>query len=149
MILRKLILENFRQFHGKGEIRFAQPGDHNVTVILGQNGAGKTTLLNAFLWCFYERLDVENPSEVVCHRTIQEADIGDKIPLTVTVIFQDHGASYTVTRRAVYEKLDGGTVADVSRPEFRIDVMDANGESSRAPDPKQLIKQILPECKRR
>lgn len=145
MILRKLILENFRQFHGRGEITFAQPGDRNVTVILGQNGAGKTTLLNAFLWCFYQRLDVENPAEVLCHRTVQDAAIGDEIPLSVKTIFQDNGVSYTVKRRVVYQKLDGGAVEEVSPPDFRIDVMDANGQSSKAPDPKQLIQQILPE----
>src|SRR3954454_22547492 len=106
MILRKIVVENFRQFYGRGEVSFAQPGDRNVTVILGQNGSGKTTLLNAFLWCLYEQLDLENPSEVVCHKAVQEAGIGDKISLSVTVIFQDDSTYYTVTRRQQYEKLD-------------------------------------------
>ena len=145
MILRKIEIENFRQFYGKGAIQFAQPGKKNTTVILGQNGAGKTTLLNAFLWCFYDRLDVENKSEVLCHRAVQMASMGEDIPLCVTVIFMDNQTSYTVTRRAIYQKLDGGSIEEVKAPEFRIDVRDENGDTHKADEPKTLIRQILPE----
>lgn len=145
MILRKIEIENFRQFFGKGSIQFAQPGTRNTTVILGQNGAGKTTLLNAFLWCFYDRLDVENKHEVLCHRAVQIAAIGEDIPLAVTVIFTDNDTSYTVTRRTVYQKLDGGAVEEVRAPEFRIDIRKENGETNKAEEPKTLIRQILPE----
>jgi len=145
VILRKIEIENFRQFYGKGAIQFAQPGARNTTVILGQNGAGKTTLLNAFLWCFYDRLDVENKHEVLCHRAVQIAAIGEEIPLAVTVIFTDHETSYTVTRRNFYQKLDGGVVEEVRSPEFRIDISTENGETQKADEPKTLIRQILPE----
>ena len=145
MILRKIEIENFRQFQGKGSIQFAQPGSKNTTVILGENGAGKTTLLNAFLWCFYDRLDVENKSEILCHRAVQMASIGEDIVLCVTVIFTDNQTSYTVTRRAVYQKLDGGAVEEIKAPEFRIDIRDANGDTHKADEPKTLIRQILPE----
>ena len=84
MILRKITLENFRQIYGKHEISFALPGSRNVTVILGQNGAGKTTLLNSFLWCLYNRLDMENPDEIVCHKAVQDVAIGDKVAAEVT-----------------------------------------------------------------
>ncbi|PAY16674.1 hypothetical protein CKO51_25635 [Rhodopirellula sp. SM50] len=145
MILRKLEAENFRQLFGKNSIGFAPPGKRNVTVILGQNGAGKTTLLNAFLWCFYERLDVENKEEVLCHRAVNVAAIGDNIPLSVSVVFTDGQSSYTVTRKGMYQKLDGGAVEEVRAPEFRIDITDSEGSTAKAADPKQLIQQILPD----
>lgn len=145
MILKTLETENFRQLFGKSSIRFADPGKKNVTVILGQNGAGKTTLLNAFLWCFYERLDVENKEEVLCHRAVNAASIGDDIPLSVSVRFSDGENSYTVTRKGIYQKLDGGAVEEKRAPEFRIDVTDPDGNTSKAADPKQLIQQILPD----
>ena len=53
MILNKIILNNFRQFRGKQEINFAEPGEKNVTVVHAENGFGKTALLNALHWGFW------------------------------------------------------------------------------------------------
>lgn len=146
MILRKISIDNFRQLYGHGEIRFAQPGDRNVTVVLGQNGSGKTTLLNAFLWCLYDRIELENPTEIVSHKALQEVNIGDEVPAEVTLVFQDRTKCYTATRRAVFRKLDGGGVEEVGTSEFRVDVMDLQrGTTEPAPDPKQLISQVLPQ----
>ncbi len=145
MILRKLIIENFRQIYGRGEIQFALPGDRNVTVILGQNGAGKTTLLNAFLWCLYGRLSVENPSEIVSHKAVQDTPIGGKVAVEVQLVFKDGSRSYTVCRKLTYQKLDGGKIEEALPPEFRVDIMDHGGVTTPAPDPIQLIKQLLPE----
>ncbi len=144
MILRSIKVTNFRQFAGAGEIRFAQPGDRNVTVILGQNGAGKTTLLNAFLWCFYGRIEVENDHELVCHKAVQDADIGDTIDLSVKVVFEDKGTAYTAYREARYEKIDGGRIEERSAPRFSISVRNPDGETKQADDPKNLIERLLP-----
>ena len=145
MILRKIEIKNFRQLLGENSIQFAQPGTRNVTVILGQNGAGKTTLLNAFLWCFYERLDVENKEEVLCHRAVSMASIGEDIPLAVSVVFIDNECTYTVSRKGMYQKIDGGKVDEIRAPELRIDITDGEGNTLKAPDPRQLIQQILPD----
>ena len=144
MILRKITLDNFRQVYGKHEITFALPGPRNVTVILGENGAGKTTVLNSFLWCLYDKLDMENPHEIVCHKAVQDVAIGDKVGAEVTLILQDGPKSYTVKRRVSYRKLDGGKLDEVGAPEFRVDVMDEKGITTPAGDPKQLIQQMLP-----
>ncbi|MBK8245066.1 MAG: AAA family ATPase [Saprospiraceae bacterium] len=48
MKIKKLILENFKQFSSI-EIDFP---DSNVVVLIGNNGAGKTTLLDAISLCF-------------------------------------------------------------------------------------------------
>ena len=144
MILRKITIENFRQIYGKHEISFALPGPRNVTIILGQNGAGKTTLLNSFLWCLYNRLDMENADEIVCHKAVQEVAIGEKVAAEVTLVLQEGLKSFTIKRRVTYRKLDGGKVEEASPPEFRVDVMDEKGVSTLAGDPKQLIHQMLP-----
>jgi|GEM_PF-1935833 len=145
MILRKLIIENFRQINGQSEVQFALPGDRNVTVILGQNGAGKTTILNAFLWCLYDRLAVENPAEIVSHKAVQDAPIGDRVAVEVRLVLQDTGRSYTICRKRVYQKHDGGRLEEAVPQEFRIDIMDANGVTTPAGDPRQLVQQLLPE----
>ena len=145
MILRKITIENFRQIFGKHEISFALPGQRNVTVILGQNGAGKTTLLNSFLWCLYNRLDMENPDEIVCHKAVQEVAIGDKVAAEVTLVLQDGPKSFTVKRRVTYRKLDGGKVEEAVPPEFRVDVMEEKGVTTSIEDKKQFVQQMLPE----
>ena len=53
MLIKKLRMENFRQFKGKTVIEFSTDPTENVTIILGDNTFGKTTLLQAFNWCFY------------------------------------------------------------------------------------------------
>ena len=53
MILKKLVLDNFRQYLGRQEIVFASQKQKNVTIIHGENGFGKTCFLNALLWGFY------------------------------------------------------------------------------------------------
>lgn len=53
MLIKKLRMENFRQFKGTTNVEFSTNPAKNVTVILGDNTFGKTTLLQAFNWCFY------------------------------------------------------------------------------------------------
>lgn len=54
MKITKIVLENYRQYANRQEVRF-DIGDttKNVTLIIGENGEGKTNLLNAISWCLY------------------------------------------------------------------------------------------------
>jgi DNA sulfur modification protein DndD len=52
MLLKKIVLCNFRQFYGKQEIEFSE-SNQNVTVIYGANGRGKTSLYRALMFCLY------------------------------------------------------------------------------------------------
>lgn len=145
MILRRIKVSDFRQLAGHNEIGFAPPGDHSVTVVLGENGSGKTTLLNAFLWCLYNRVELENPGEIVSHKAVQDAPIGGEVAAEVTVIFDAHGESYTATRSIRFRKLEGGRLEPLPVPAFRVDIIRGNGESETAQDPIQVINQLLPE----
>ena len=53
MVIKRIILENFRQFVGRQEIVFesAEFPEKNVVVVYGQNGRGKTGLFRAVLFC--------------------------------------------------------------------------------------------------
>ncbi len=54
MILKKIILNNFRQFYGRKEIEFMGSDlNKNVSVIYGANGRGKTSLYRALMFCLY------------------------------------------------------------------------------------------------
>lgn len=145
MILRRIKALNFRQLAGSNEVRFAQPGDHNVTVVLGENGSGKTTLLNAFLWCLYGSVNLENPTEVVSHKAVQDAAIGGEVSTEVTVVFDSQGESFTATRYARYRKLEGGHLELLGSADFRVDIIRSNGDTKPAGDPIGLISQLLPK----
>jgi len=54
MILKRMTLNNFRQFLGRQSLEFISPDDRkNVTVIYGENGKGKTSLYRALMFCLY------------------------------------------------------------------------------------------------
>jgi len=67
MILKKIVLNNFRQFRGRQEIEFAEPGGNNVTVVHAENGFGKTALLNALHWGFWGKTtsDFAQPGKIL------------------------------------------------------------------------------------
>ena len=67
MIISKITLSNFRQFRGKQEIHFAEPGEKNVTVVHAENGFGKTALLNALHWGFWGKTtsDFTEPDKII------------------------------------------------------------------------------------
>ena len=45
MLIKKIVLTNFRQFYGDQTIHFSTNEDKNVTLIHAENGVGKTALL--------------------------------------------------------------------------------------------------------
>ena len=54
MILKRMTLNNFRQFWGCQFLEFTSQDDgKNVTVIYGANGKGKTSLYRALMFCLY------------------------------------------------------------------------------------------------
>lgn len=56
MIIDKIILENFRVYHGIHTIDLASTANANVTIISGNNGYGKTSFLTSLVWCLYGKL---------------------------------------------------------------------------------------------
>lgn len=146
MILQRLSISNFRQFLDTSIIDFAPPGDRNVTVLLGENGSGKTTFLNAFLWCFYGDVELENPEELLSYAAVSRASVGDEIPLEVSLTFQHADSRFVATRSGSFRKQDGGHVTPEIQPELRIDETKPGGAQERVADPKRLVGQILPRA---
>lgn len=140
MIIQKLIIENFRQFHGRQEIEFASGKTKNVTLIHAENGFGKTALLNALLWGFYghDGLTDDLPmKEKVLHEGLAIANHGRRrsVEAQVTIYFQDDLNEYTLTRSLSLEqqaddphktalelvvKHEGQTYSE-ARPQLKID----------------------------
>ena len=60
MILKKITLENFRQFYGTQTIEFSNESNNNITVIKGENGCGKTGIYRAMIFCLYGEKSLSN-----------------------------------------------------------------------------------------
>lgn len=91
MILKRLIIENFKSFQGRHEIDFdRRPGLYLVTgrndkwPRLGANGIGKTSLFDAIHWCLFGKTA----------RGAKAANVktwGAKGPTSVMCVFSDIG----------------------------------------------------------
>ena len=142
MIFRKMKLHNFRQFKGDTEISFSTDKDKNVTVITGNNGAGKTTLLQAFNWCLYGQVKLENPDELITKEIISKLDVGDKERVEVSLEFEHLKKIYTCRNyidfiRNSYgniQKLDEDRLFSISDPD--------TGETKRTT--QNAIREIFP-----
>ena len=53
MYIEKIVINNYRIYHGDNTIILPHALDKNITIISGDNGYGKTTLLTALVWCLY------------------------------------------------------------------------------------------------
>lgn len=56
MFIEKVILKNFRVYHGVNELSFSTDPKKNVSIVSGNNGYGKTTFLTSLVWCMYGKL---------------------------------------------------------------------------------------------
>lgn len=53
MKIKKILLNNFRQYYGNVSIDLDTTDEENIVLIGGKNGFGKTNFLMAIVWCFY------------------------------------------------------------------------------------------------
>lgn len=148
MILRRLVLENFRQFYGAHELTFGHSPSKNVSIVYAANGAGKTTLLNALTWVLYEELgsDFENPEQLINNRIWDECRDGSSAVASVTLYFDHNEVSYTLKRVHQVTKRNAKQIVDKKGEFMPLIYRDGRtGKSGRRNNPKVAIDQILPK----
>ena len=110
MILKKVIIQNFRQFRDV-VIDFDYNDDKNITLLLGGNGTGKTNFLNAISWCLYgsEIHDFGDSTLDIYNKKVENlALIGDQVEVRVVLEFLDDGKILAFNRvRGFYKGRDG------------------------------------------
>src|SRR5699024_12143264 len=126
MKIKKLILQNFRQFRDL-EIDFSITKDKNMNIILAENSTGKTTLMQSIKWCLYgdEETNLDNLNELINYDVINNS-INEKEKLWVELLIVKNNVDYLVRRtkeihvnsqnkaseqiRLEYKKDDGETI---------------------------------------
>jgi DNA sulfur modification protein DndD len=138
MILRKITLENFRQFYGTQVIEVAPPGDHNVTLIHAENGVGKTTLLNSVLWTFFDKTTdrFEQREKIVNF----EAEAEGAPRARVEIEFENAGELYMAAREL------RATRGGYKKSEFQVVKVLRNGtRSTPLEHPEQFVHSVIPQ----
>jgi DNA sulfur modification protein DndD len=128
VILQRLHIENFRQFHGTQDIEFAASENRNVTLVHGFNGAGKTALLNAFVWCLYGQTtpDFESPDRLASEAAVMAVPDGGAIIVRVRLTFKNRDGVYVVDRSQTVTRRGNDQVS--GQPQLDLSVQKA-GES--------------------
>lgn len=53
MLIKEVVLHNFRQYKGTNSILFHTNDTKNIVIVSGKNGNGKTNFLMSLVWCLY------------------------------------------------------------------------------------------------
>lgn len=135
MIIRKLVLENFRQFRGRQEVKFQDDRhpDRSVTVIFGANGLGKTGLFRGMIFCLFgeRRLsqdgDVPNSEVQLVNSSALRVNPGVPVRTSVELEFAHHDRTY-VLKRTISGMLEHDRVIE-EVDETRLFVTDRDGNT--------------------
>ena len=132
MLIKKIVLTNFRQFYGEQSIHFSTNEDKNVTLIHAENGVGKTALLNAILWCFFKTF-TSNFKDI---RSLinNAAKAEGKQNYKVEIEFEEEGRNYSVQR----------AYGPVTQDTFRVFIIEA-GDFKDVPNPDIFINSVIPK----
>lgn len=138
MLIKKIKLENFRQFVGAQEIEFSTDREKNVTLVIGDNGSGKTTISQAFVWCLYGEVPgFSKKDELLSYLKRGEASILMKVSIEML----HEGKSFTLQRTQNYHS------GRMSSSQVQLDYVDSSGESKNLWGEKatEKMKEILPQ----
>jgi DNA sulfur modification protein DndD len=136
MKIKKIQLENFRQFYGQQEILLSTDSKKNVTLIHAENGFGKTTILNAVLWTFFNKTTTkfEQPDKIVNFEAAKEgvtvASVGIEIDF--------NGETFLVNRRF------DSKIERADKTSFNAFKIEKSGSLVSLSVPRTFIDSVMP-----
>ncbi len=147
MIIKKLILQNFRQFKDEQHIVFSNDESQNITLILGDNTSGKTTLLQAFLWCFYGTANFKSKDSLLNAAVVQDLiKSGEDGEVSVSIELEHQGIDYFITRKLSHF-VKNNKVVPGNTSKVKMQYIEKDGQTKEIPDykVKEKIEEILPQ----
>ena len=112
MIIKDIIIKNFRSYYGENKFTFSD----GLTLIVGDNGDGKTTFFEALQWLFetmVERNTIDNASEM----RKSKLEIGESDEVYVAMTF-DHDGEKSIEKSYTFERTSENTFS-TSKVTFR------------------------------
>ncbi len=111
MILRKLVIENYKSFQFPTEIQFpASEKDKSIFLIGGMNGAGKSSIMEAINFCLY---GVKNEEIYRCINRKEKSRNNTAVSFEV-VLEEDDGAELIIKRSWTAGTIDDPKPKDLS-----------------------------------
>lgn len=148
MLIKKIKIENFRQYSGSHEIIFSTDKEKNVTLLIGDNGTGKTTISQAFLWCLYGCTPGFLKKDSILSKTLEDNLLRGLHKATVLVELEmEHSdSSYVITRsKDFYCSYDGKISSELPVLTIQKTGLDGETETLSKRDTEKCIEEILPE----
>lgn len=124
MILKRLIMNDFRQFYKKNKMDFFPIGEKHINIVFASNGVGKTTILTAIVWCLYggKRLPYGDLDEEFLNKSsFEKLNEREESKVEVTLTFEDRDKKYVVSRSVMVSKINGQQVNSDFKVEVSID----------------------------
>lgn len=145
MLIKRITLENFRQFKDIQSVDFSKDNVKNITIILGENGAGKTTFAQAFRWCLYGKTTFTD--SILLNKEISQ-NLGPNkesfVRVSLELIHND--TEYEITREQKYTTNATGELNTPNSSELKIKYRNPQG-NTKFVEQKEVdlrIKEILP-----
>lgn len=145
MIIKKLVLKDFRQYKGRQEIKFSTDKNRNVTVILGLNTSGKTTIIEAFKWCLYDTTSFLK-RDLINAEIEQELGISKNGQIYVEITLIHEEVEYIIRRTQNYYK-ENQNKCTLKDSRFTLSYKETSGEMKQVREEETLdiINTILPK----
>lgn len=148
MLIKKLELENFRQYIGSQTIEFSIDREKNVTVLIGVNTSGKTTLVRAFEWVLYGTNEFDDKN-LLNKNVAENMQVGEtKAVKGVLTIEHDSGTgepiTYVIERKQIYTCTGTSVRANVSEAKLSYFQSDGQTKTILNTDFYTNVERILP-----
>lgn len=145
MLIKKLILSNFRQYIGAQEIEFSTDPERNVTVLIGVNTSGKTTLVRAFEWILYNKNEFDDKN-LLNKNVADSMQVGETQAVYGTLVLAHNGKEYEITRKQVYTCTGSSIRPSVSTATIMYLQPDGQTKTQIGSDFDSNIERILPKA---
>ena len=148
MLIKKLELENFRQYIGSQTIEFSTDREKNVTVLIGVNTSGKTTLVRAFEWVLYGTNEFDDKN-LLNKNVAENMQVGETKAVKGALTIEHESetgetVTYVIERKQVYTCTGTSVRANVS--EAKISYLQPDGQTKTKLDTDfyMNVERILP-----
>lgn len=146
MLIKRIELNDFRQFIGHQVVEFSTDPDKNVTVLIGVNTSGKTTLIKAFEWILYDKNGFDDLI-LINKNIVENMRIGEIHTVTGVIVLEHDGKEYEIKRSYTYTCIEKGKVRQ-SIKSVDIHYLQPDGQTKTKieSEVKSNIERILPEA---
>lgn len=148
MLIKKLELENFRQYIGNQTIEFSTDREKNVTVLIGVNTSGKTTLVRAFEWVLYGTNEFDDKN-LLNKNVAENMQVGETKAVKGALTIEHESetgetVTYVIERKQIYTCTGTSVRANVS--EAKISYLQPDGQTKTKLDTDfyMNMERILP-----